>query len=215
MAVMLYGSLHSTCTQRVILILAELGVKHEFTEIKFQEGEHMAEDYVRSYHPFGRVPVLDDEGLRIFESRAICRYLVAKYGRNSDLYLETDQSPEDVAHYEKASSVEYSYFDPTMKSLAFEKIFKKFMGLGDPNLVEVSKLMDLLHTTLDYYEQITSKRDFLAQDKFSLIDLYHMPWIHFLSKLDLQEEISARPSLKAWWERSSSRTAWQDLVARL
>lgn len=38
------------------------------------------------------------------------------------------------------------------------------MGLGDPNLVEVSKLMDLLHTTLDYYEQITSKRDFLAQD---------------------------------------------------
>jgi hypothetical protein len=43
-------------------------------------------------------------------------------------------------------------------------ILYRFMGLGDPNLVEVSKLMDLLHTTLDYYEQITSKRDFLAQD---------------------------------------------------
>ncbi|KAH7252820.1 thioredoxin-like protein [Fusarium tricinctum] len=215
MAVMLYGSLHSTCTQRVILVLAELGVKYEFTDIKLQEGEHKAKDYVRSYHPFGRIPVLDNEGLRIFESRAICRYLVAKYGRNSDLYLETDQSPEEVAHYEMASSVEYSYFDPTMKSLAFEKVFKKFMGLGDPNLVEVSKLMDLLHTTLDYYEQITSKRDFLAQDKFLLIDLYHMPWIHFLTKLDLQEEISARPSLKAWWERASSRTAWRDLVARL
>jgi glutathione S-transferase len=80
---------------------------------------------VRSYHPFGRIPVLDDEGLRIFESRAICRYLVAKYGRNSGLYLETDQSPKDVAHYDMASSVEYSYFDPTMKSLAFEKVFKK------------------------------------------------------------------------------------------
>lgn len=40
MAVMLYGSLHSTCTQRVILVLAELGVKYEFTDIKLQEGEH-------------------------------------------------------------------------------------------------------------------------------------------------------------------------------
>ncbi|KAH6983791.1 hypothetical protein EDB80DRAFT_591908, partial [Ilyonectria destructans] len=195
-AVILYGSLRSTCTQRVTLVLAELGVKYKFTHIKLQEGEHKAY-YVNSYHPFGRIPVLGDDGLRIFESR---EPFVGLLSRNT--YLEKHQSPEDVARYELASSVEYLIREEPVLGLVLKTGIIcniTFMGFGDPNPVEVSKLTDLLlHTTLEYHEQITSKSNFLAQDKFSLIDLHHMPWIHFLSKLGLQEEISARPSLKVW-----------------
>ena len=75
-------------------------------------------------HPFGRLPALVDGELHCFESRAICKYLVAKYvSPNSG--LSPSELPEDVAMYEQAASVEYSYFDTSIFKLAFEKNFKQ------------------------------------------------------------------------------------------
>ncbi|KAJ2897514.1 hypothetical protein MKZ38_004637 [Zalerion maritima] len=150
----LYGSLQSTCTQRVILVLLELGVPYEFSHIVLQNGEHKVwteniafyflvgnapigkhadldetaiqePAFVKDYHPFGLLPVLDDNDVRIFESRAICRYLVAKHG-GSDSILATglDGAPAEIGRFEQALSVEYSNFDPAMKTLSYELLFK-------------------------------------------------------------------------------------------
>lgn len=58
---------------------------------------------------------------KLFESRAICRYLLAKY--NSPLALP--QNIEDLGLFEQADSVGYSYFDPAIVDLAYERIFKR------------------------------------------------------------------------------------------
>jgi glutathione S-transferase len=86
---------------------------------------------VQDFHPFGWIPVLDDDGTPLFESRAICEYLVAKYGPKSALTRRTDQSYPELATYEEAASVEYSYFDPAMKTLAYEKLFNGYLTLPD------------------------------------------------------------------------------------
>ncbi|KAF5012590.1 hypothetical protein FDECE_1357 [Fusarium decemcellulare] len=179
-----------------------------------QKGEHQEPSYVQDFHPFGRIPVLDDDGTRLFESRAICQYLVTKYGSGGALDKQTQTLPE-LATYEQAASVEYSYFDPSMKSLAYENIFKKFMGHGDPDPAAVEKLKALLINTLKHYETILSSRDYIAGNEFSLVDIYHMPWFTFLPKLGLQDEVSSKPSLDAWWKRVSNRSSWKDLTASL
>jgi glutathione S-transferase len=77
---------------------------------------------VTDQHPFAKIPAYEDESLKLFESRAICRYLAKRYSQEVDLL----GSESGLALLEQAASVEYSYFDPPIKGLAYEKIFKRF-----------------------------------------------------------------------------------------
>lgn len=62
MVLKLYGSPYSTCTQRVLLTAAEVGVEVELVVIDFAKGEHKAPEFLK-LQPFGKVPVLEDTEL--------------------------------------------------------------------------------------------------------------------------------------------------------
>jgi glutathione S-transferase len=78
MVVKVYGAKSSTCTQRVLTALLEKNVPFELVTINLSVGEHKSEKYLK-LQPFGKVPVLDDDGFILFESRAIAKYIAAKY----------------------------------------------------------------------------------------------------------------------------------------
>jgi glutathione S-transferase len=78
MVLKVHGSKGSTCTQRVLTALYEKGVPYEIVNINFSVGEHKSEKYMK-LQPFGKIPVLDDDGFILFESRAIAKYIAAKY----------------------------------------------------------------------------------------------------------------------------------------
>ncbi|KAI4595200.1 Glutathione S-transferase F10 [Pestalotiopsis sp. 9143b] len=127
MAVKVYGARYSTCTQRVLAVLHELDVQYGLEFVDMTKGEHKSPGFVQSHHPFGVIPVIEDDGVRLFESRAICRYLVEKYSQTQHESL-VPLTPADAAThglYEQALSVEYSYFDPAMKTLSYELLFKQ------------------------------------------------------------------------------------------
>lgn len=75
---------------------------------------------------------MQDGDLTVFESRAICRYLVAKYAKNGST-LRVPTQPAEVARFEQLASVEYSYFDPPVTQLAYEKLFKMYVLCGMQN----------------------------------------------------------------------------------
>ncbi len=76
MVLKLYGS--AMATSRVLVTILEKELPYELILIDIYKGEHKSNDY-KKLQPFGKVPVLDDDGFQIFESRAICKYL-ARYG---------------------------------------------------------------------------------------------------------------------------------------
>lgn len=57
MVLTLYGGAHTTCTQRVALVLAEKKVPFKFTKIDFTKGEHKAPRFLTK-QPFGQVPYM-------------------------------------------------------------------------------------------------------------------------------------------------------------
>src|SRR5215510_8889606 len=66
--------------QKVRLALNELGLAHEIAELKLLQGEQRRPAHL-ALNPNGKVPVLQDGDLTLWESNAILVYLDEKEGR--------------------------------------------------------------------------------------------------------------------------------------
>lgn len=64
---------------RIVWLLEELGLPYELNKMAFHPKDLKSEEH-RKRHPLGRVPVLDDGDVRIWESGAIVEYILARYG---------------------------------------------------------------------------------------------------------------------------------------
>jgi glutathione S-transferase len=76
---------------RIVWLLEELGLEYEVNKMAFHPKDLKSEEH-RRRHPLGRIPVLEDGDVSIFESGAIIEYVMARYG-DGGLKPATD-SPE-------------------------------------------------------------------------------------------------------------------------
>src|SRR5689334_7448020 len=75
-----YGRKSSYNLQKVMWLVAELGLPHEHIELGGDFGGLDAPAFL-AMNPHGRVPVIKDGDTVVWESQAILRYLAAMYGR--------------------------------------------------------------------------------------------------------------------------------------
>jgi glutathione S-transferase len=83
MALKIYGVALSRAA-RVLWMAKELGLDYEHIKVNFATGDTRRPEYL-ALNPNGHVPVIDDEGLILWESMAINLYLAKKYDK-SGLY---------------------------------------------------------------------------------------------------------------------------------
>jgi glutathione S-transferase len=76
----IWGRNNSSNVQKVMWCVGELGVAHERVDAGRQFGVVNEPPY-RAKNPNGRVPTIEDEGVILWESNAICRHLSRKHGR--------------------------------------------------------------------------------------------------------------------------------------
>jgi len=91
MALKIYGVARSRAA-RVLWMAKELGLDYEHIKVDFATGDTRRPEHL-ALNPNGHVPVIDDDGLILWESMAINLYLAKKYGK-SGLY---PARPEDEA----------------------------------------------------------------------------------------------------------------------
>ena len=75
----LWGRINSINVQKVLWALEELKVPYQRTDAGLQYGV-VNEPFYRKMNPNGRVPTIEDDGLVLWESNAIVRYLSSKHG---------------------------------------------------------------------------------------------------------------------------------------
>ena len=78
MALKIYGVARSRAF-RVLWMAKELGLDYEHVKVDFATGETRAPAHL-ALNPNGHVPVIDDDGIVLWESMAINLYLARKYG---------------------------------------------------------------------------------------------------------------------------------------
>ena len=66
-----------------------------------------------------------------------------------------------------------------------------------------------LEKVLDIYETYLAGKTYLANEKFSMADLSHIPYTALLFVCGEGELITSRPNVAKWWEAISSRPAWK------
>lgn len=206
MVLKLYGSPKSTCVTRVATVLIEKEVPFEFVVINMAAGEHKTPEYLKA-QPFGQVPYIDDDGFILYESRAICRYIEAKYPNQGISLVPTELKAN--ALFEQAASNESANFDPFASGIIVEKVFKKFRGL-DADLVRVKELEERFNAKLDVYEKILGQQKYLAGDEITLADLFHIPYGSMVKNTN-PELFAAdkRPNVARWFESLQARPSWQ------
>ncbi|XVF71226.1 hypothetical protein PTKIN_Ptkin12aG0019100 [Pterospermum kingtungense] len=144
------------------------------------------------------------------ESRAIIRYYAEKYkSQGADLLGNTI---EEMGQVENWLEVEAHSYNPPIYILAVQiLLFSKLGFTSDQNLIKESE--EKLAKLLDVYEERLSKSKYLAGDFFSLADLSHLPFTHYLvGPMGKEDMIRSRKHVSAWWDDISSRPSWQKVL---
>ena len=63
---------------RIVWLLEELELPYDINKMAFSQEDLKSEEH-RARHPLGRVPVLDDEDVQIYESGAIVEYVLERH----------------------------------------------------------------------------------------------------------------------------------------
>ncbi|KAJ7137519.1 glutathione S-transferase [Mycena crocata] len=198
----LYGSPKATCTRRVATILHELKVPFELIEVDLKNGEHKSAAFLEK-QPFGQIPYIDDDGFFLYETRAICRYIAAKYPASGLIPTE----PKANALFEQGASVEITNFDPSAGKIVFEAILKPMQGLLTDK-AEVEKQLAVLDKKLDAYNTILGKQRYIAGESLTLADLFHIPNAPLLAAGG-SDIMTQKPNVARWYNELVARPSWQ------
>ncbi len=198
----LYGFDGSTYVRTVKMVLADKAVDYDQVQVNVLEGEPRQPDHL-ARHPFGKVPVLDIDGLRLRETEAICRYLEETRAGNSLM-------PKDAkarAKMSEAIGLIDSYGYGALVGAAGYHLFPDLIGgQNDEALAQAlsdsDKLMKLLMEN-------KGDSDWLAGDEPSLADYFLGPIMFYVSLTPEAEKVMATPGVKEWWKRISDHDTFK------
>ncbi|MCL7038592.1 hypothetical protein MKW94_001311, partial [Papaver nudicaule] len=206
MVVKVYGPAMASASRRVLSCLIEKKVEFEVIPVDFMKGEHKQPEFLK-LQPFGVVPAIQDGDFILYESRAIIRYYAEKYKEQGPDLL--GKTIEERGVVEQWVEVESQNYHPHIYNLVLHLLFHPKMGLPiDEKLMEESE--EKLGKVLDIYEDRLSKSKYLAGDFYSLADLTHLPFTHYLvNDIGKAYMIKDRKHVSAWWDDITSRSAWK------
>lgn len=207
MVLKLYAAPLSTASLRVAIVLHEKGVPFEYIPVNLAQKEQKTPEFLEK-HPFGQVPVIDDDGFILYESRAIARYLAVKYADQGTPLIPDIKDVKAYALFEQAVSNEVSNFERFAVTIVYEKVFKVRVG-QTTDQAAVDAAVAQLSAKLDAYEVILGKQKYVAGDVLTLADLMHVPFGTRLYRADAGHLIDSRPNVSRWFKGLVERPSWQ------
>lgn len=188
----LYGFDGSTYVRTVKMVMRDKGIDCEQAQINVLEGEPRQPEHLKR-HPFGKVPVLDIDGIRIRETDAICRYLEET---RPDPALIPD-SPKSRALMNEAISLINSYGYGALVGVAGYHLFPEFIG-GQNDEARTTSL-EQSKTLLSLLMENKGNAKWLAGDDCTLADYFLAPIIFYISLTPDADTLLGVPGVSDWW----------------
>jgi glutathione S-transferase len=87
-------------------------------------------------------------------------------------------------------------------------------GGGPTDEARVAELVARLENVLAGYERILSKQPYLAGDKLTLADLFHLPYATFVEGLGYRSTYEKFPAFTKWLDGLKERESWKKITAK-
>jgi glutathione S-transferase len=211
MAIELYWGSGSPFAWRVMLALEWKKIPYTSKMINFSNSEHKAPTFL-ALNPRGKVPVLKDGDVVLYETLAIMNYLERKQPEPA-LFGRTPTEAATV--YREVSECIYYFELP-----AFEVIAPVFFGGVDEKGAAMKVAAESLHKELGRIEKILTTANWLVGDKPSAADIWWYPETMLLERagakdvakplnLDLGSIAKRYPAIGRWRKRVEAQPGYE------
>lgn len=188
---------------RIVWLLEELGLEYELNRMDFNPKDLKSDEH-RARHPLGRVPVLDDGDVSIFESGAIVEYILARH-KTGGLKPEVDSPmfPEYLQWFHYCEGMVM----PPVNTIVVHTLLLPEDRRDESVLAQARKL---LTRSLAIVNDSMGEKEYLAGD-FSAADIMLGHSIYMSNRLGCVTDDMDK--LKAYIERVEQRPAFQKAMA--
>lgn len=186
----LYDAARCPYCARVRIVLAEKAIGFDTVTVDLDDRP----SWIYDLNPTGRVPVLEDDGLVLAESRVLMEYL-------EERFPEVPLLPVDPAD-RALVRLRLERFDDLLGNVYY--LFRRERSS--------EQARSALDEALDDLAKLLERQPYLSGEEYGLADCGYVPWI-FRAETSLGVEVRGRPSIAAWLDRVEQRPAVAEELA--
>ncbi len=197
----IYGPAYSTYARTCRLALEEKGAEYDLVEVDIFSGANTAPEHL-ARHPFGKVPAFAHDGLELYETDAIIRYI-------DEAFPGVDLQPSDPpgrARMAQAINIIGGYAYPALIGQIFvQRAVMPIVG-NAADEAAIAAAMPQAERAIAALEKLIDGNAYLAGDRLSLADLLLIPVYDYVAQIPEGQKLLAKaPNLQRWWDSVRSR----------
>ncbi len=198
----IYGRATSYNVQKVMWLVAELGLPHQRIDVGGKFGGLDTPEFL-AMNPNGKIPVIDDGGVIVWESNAIVRYLAAKYSLGQ-------WCPADAG--QRAQADQWMTWASGELHAGVIGVFWNFFRTKEANrdwaLIRTCEQKCVTEYAL--LERRLTSQPHLSGDHLTMGDIPAAGTLYRYFTMDIQRP--NLPNVEAWYQRLSQRPAYREHV---
>jgi glutathione S-transferase len=191
----IWGRLNSHNVKKVAWLAAEIGMPHVRRDVGGQFG---MDDAYLALNPNALIPTIEDDGVVLWESNAILRYLAARYAPETFW----SDNPAVRAQGDKWMDWQFAFADAQRD--AFLNLVRLPPEKRDPTCIARSATACAGHMTV--LDEALSRRAWLSGDRFGIGDIPMGVYAHTWFSLPIERP--AVPHVAQWYEQLRTRPAF-------
>lgn len=188
---------------RAVWALEEVGLPYEHKIMDAGAREHKRPEYL-AVNPFGKVPAIEDGDFNLFESTAICGYLVDKTGK-----LGPKAGTKERALFDQWNLFAVSTLEPNVaRVFGFDFFTKEMDGTRKQMRADALEVVEGMFAVLD---RELARRPYILGDEFTMSDLILSSTARFVGHTELAARL---PHLGPYLKKNYNRPAFKRAIQR-
>jgi glutathione S-transferase len=198
----IYGTDLSTYVRTTRMAFEEKPAQYQLVDVSVIRGEQKQAAHL-AHNPFGTVPAFEHDGMRLYETGAIIRYVDQIY---PGAKLTPDDPRERARMNQVISIADYHGYGTLIGKICVERLFTVILN-RPADEANVKAGLPKAELCLKEWERIRGGDKFLAGSQVSLADLYLYPILAYLMMTPEKTLMESRKGMMAWWEAMSQRSS--------